>query len=147
MSTTLRLLRSDDLLALEIELVDLSIDSTGGVAMLVPSGGSGRLIVRFPPQHLQELAFPRSAPGSTGRGYLSGPSRLVFQVDSPVPLPLTLETLLGWDRGRMPAVLPSPNGALGAEETAIELPFRLLLAPHAGEDPANGRWRRQGRRG
>ena len=104
MSTTLRILRSDDLLALDIELVDLTISATSVTAMLVPSpGGMGRLIVRFPPQHVQELAFPRGAPGSTGRGYLSGPTRLVFRVDTPAPLPLTLETLLGWDRGRMPA--------------------------------------------
>lgn len=130
MSTTLRLLRSDDLLALEIELIDLAIQSTGGVPMLVPTGGPGRLIVHFPPQHLQEMAYPRGALGASGQGYLSGPSRLVFQVDLPAPLPLTLETLLAWDQGRLPAVLPVPNETLGAQQTAIELPFRLRLAPN-----------------
>src|SRR5215207_2072095 len=122
------LLRGNDLLSLEVELIDLAVEpGSGGGLVLAPTSGQARLIVHFPPQHLLEQAFGELDPRPFVQARLAGSSRLVFRVQQ--RMPLTLDTLLGWDRGRLAAVVPSPATPLSDRETALELPFRLLLAP------------------
>lgn len=120
-------IRPEDLLVLEFELVNLEIEKSAGKApaMLVKKGpGAAFLVVRFPPQHLTEIAYfttvpdiPVStppgaptdpdAPGSTPppadeepdpppiQAIVSSWSRLVFRVpDERLPIPWQLDALL-----------------------------------------------------
>lgn len=147
----LRMLRRDDLLALELELRNLRIGDDG--QSLVRDGpGEPVLIVSFPPQHLAELAFFQDN-GDTIRpgpmpvpARLARPSRLVFSLPPERDgLPLTLDALLDW-AALVPRLAPNalPRGATdgpaprepAVDETALELPYRLLLSP-VGE----ARWR------
>jgi hypothetical protein len=82
-------------------------------------------------------------PGETP-ARLSGPSRLVFRIPQSVKsLPLSIEALLDWSRFRL-AVAPAAAMSAGSPvppslaiapptdiETALELPFRLILSPNA----------------
>src|SRR5689334_15458707 len=79
----LRLLRRDDMLALEVELRNLRLGDDG--ATLVRDGpGEPMLIVTFPPQHVAEMAFAQNEAGTLRAGpapvpaRLAAPSRLVF---------------------------------------------------------------------
>ena len=110
--------RPDDLLAIDIECVNMSVKG-GNPPRLVRQKASAPayVIVHFPPQHIAEQAFfettpelkpdPKSPAEPTTAetpspppvlARLSGPSRLAFIVpDSVSEIPLTLESLLGWD--------------------------------------------------
>jgi hypothetical protein len=116
------IIRPEDLLVLEFELVNLRVEKSddGEPAQLVKQGrGQAYLVVRFPPQHLTEKAYfttvedipvstPEGAPTdpdqSSGdedpeeppiQAILSGWSRLVFRVpDARLPIPWTLTDLL-----------------------------------------------------
>jgi hypothetical protein len=95
-----------------------------------------------------------TAPGATG-ARMGGPSRLVFRwPDQLAAVEYNTVSLLNWSRFELvlPAaatVLPGvqgapgkpgpPIGEPGALETAVELPYRLIIAPnlmHGGELPA-----------
>ncbi len=150
-SLRLRLLRRDDMLALELELRNLRVGDDGQT--LVRDGpGEPLLIVTFPPQHVAEMAFfldqaNTISPGPLPvPGRLAQPSRLVFALpDGAEGLPLTLEALLDW-AALIPRLAPNalPRGATDGpapampadDQTAIEFPYRLLLSP-VGE----ARWR------
>jgi hypothetical protein len=70
-------IRPDDLLVLDFELVNLRVEKSEGdaPAQLVKQGaGQAYLVVRFPPQHLVEKAYfttvpglPVSTPGATDK--------------------------------------------------------------------------------
>jgi hypothetical protein len=129
--------RSDDHLALDFELVNLRLLTGDGAAPRIVQEDAAQpslLVVHFPPQHIAEQAF-RAAPGAqtTARAVLANPSQLVFDVSDAIRadghLPLTIDALLDWQRFQ-PVVAPLPGGAPG-ERTAIEVPYRLLLAPDA----------------
>ena len=111
--------RPDDLVVLDFELVNLAVQpgADGAPARLVRSGaGLAYLIVTFPPQHLEEIAYFTTVeeidykkghaddPDETGietpdpapiRAVVSGWSRLVFRVpDDRLPIAWSLESLL-----------------------------------------------------
>jgi hypothetical protein len=111
------------------------------------------IIVSFPPQNIfEEASFegetcsnscepdqatPQKSPPVKAR--ISGPSRLVFRVTGR-HIPYTLESLLDFARFDMKLVataLPPGETANGLEpveptahDTALELPYRLLLSPN-----------------
>jgi len=112
------ILRPDDLLALDIECVNLTV-KPGAPPRLVRQKASAPayLIVHFPPQHIVEQAFfettpefkpdPKSPAEPTTaetpapppvQARISGPSRLAFLVPDAVDsIPLTLQSLLSWE--------------------------------------------------
>jgi hypothetical protein len=113
-------IRPDDLLVLDFELVNLAVQPGQGEtpARLAKDGsGPAYLIVTFPPQHLAEIAYFTTVPkypvakGQPGdpdvasgdeqpdaapiQAVISGWSRLVFRVpDDRLPIDWTLESLL-----------------------------------------------------
>ncbi len=101
-----------------------------------------------PPQATDD---PLATPGSVG-WRMAGDSRLVFRLPKGVnEIDYTVEALLDWSRLELvlSPVAAVPDGATpnpappiaepGAQETALELPYRLLLSPTAlggGSQPA-----------
>jgi len=150
-------LRTDDLLALQFEFVNLHLDATASQeARLVrtPAWQPAFIIVHFPPQHLAEQAFFLDDTGGPPPGpvpvkaLLSDPSRLVFKLPDEVgSIPYTLDALLDWTKLE-PNLAPNalPPGAtdgpgpvpLDQKATAMELPYRLFLSPDKF-----GRWTHQ----
>ncbi|MEU6235875.1 hypothetical protein [Kitasatospora sp. NPDC047058] len=145
-------LRSLDLLSVRFEFVNLILVKDrppGGRLVRDEPGRDALIVVHFPPQHLAEtVAAEESAPSVPMLGRVAGPSRLAFRLRADVnELPFTLDTLLDWtslDPQLVPVALPARGTvfedattapfprAPTATETAIELPYRLLLSPHPG---------------
>jgi hypothetical protein len=136
--------RPDDLLTLGFEFYNLHSSPPGSPLTKLHDGPSC-IVVVLPGQHLSEQ---RGQSSDSVNSVLAGPSRLAFLVpDNVLPLPYTLVALLDWSSWTplVPAnALPAnpdltasqPNGARPTDrETAIELPFRLLLSPDS-----SGRW-------
>ncbi|HEX8981267.1 MAG TPA: hypothetical protein VF792_00730 [Ktedonobacterales bacterium] len=119
---------------------------------------SAFLAVQFPSQHVEEQAYfeARKANGDpslydeppfeTGRAgaHAAGPSRLVFRLPDSGPgsrIPYSTKALLDWAAlipqlspraatpDETPAGIAAQMRAPGVLETAIELPYRLLLSP------------------
>ena len=108
----IRVVRPDDMLALDFEFVNLVFQPGAAGPMLVRKNASDAayLIVHFPPQHIAEEAVPEQG-GTLGllvnlrggpaplKSRLSGPSRLAFLVPQSITsIPYTLESLLDWNR-------------------------------------------------
>jgi hypothetical protein len=83
-----KVLRTDDLLALQFEFVNLHLDTSDvreGRLVHTQAGQPAFIIVHFPPQHIAEQAFPLDATGGPPPGpvpvqaLLSGP-RVVASV-------------------------------------------------------------------
>ena len=128
-------LRPEDLLALEFEFVNLQ-PVTGGILERISPVGSALVIVHFPSQHIAEQAFAGN-PGTIElppvRAAMAGKSRLVFRLpDATSSLPFTLESLLKWETWELVVASGPPNEL----ETAVELPWRLILSPGR-----SARWR------
>jgi hypothetical protein len=106
--------------------------------------------VIFPPQHIAEIRFPSDPSDATTpppppiATALAAKSRLVFRLpDTSEGLPLTLDWLLDWTSWTpllAPGALPAGQvlapgvqspAAPGAGETALEVPWRLLISPDA----------------
>ena len=129
--------RSEDLLVLDFELVNLRLQSGVGVApRFVPQDTTqlSYLLVHFPAQHIAEQAF-LAPPGTdeTAQAVMANPSLLVFDVTAAVrergSLPFALDALLDWTRFALvvdPGLSPEAS-----QPTAIEIPYRLTLAPDA----------------
>jgi hypothetical protein len=126
----LSVVRPDDLLSLQFELVNLQLD--GADLVRRDPAADAFVIVTFPPQHIAEGDFPTgTAPPAPPVGsVLAGPSQLAFRVPpATTRLPLTLDSLLAWDAL---ALVPGP-GAVGTPArpvgnvTALELPYRMIL--------------------
>ncbi|MEZ4430405.1 MAG: hypothetical protein R3A51_22230 [Nannocystaceae bacterium] len=142
-------LRPRDLMSLRFSLHDLEVlapTTPLGPHRLRARSAGARLIVDFGPQHLVEDTAARQGDGSvTGlvapmRTALASASRLVFQVPNGEVTPLTLAALLeGMQRWTLALPGPGPRTPT-ATETAIELPWRCVLAPFA-EDPKTINWR------
>lgn len=94
-----------------------------------------------PPQTIDPPAPPGSVKARIGR-----PSRLVFKVPAEARVPLTIEGLLEWSGFQLnvspiAAIGPTPTPAEIAQapaiaepadtETALELPYRLIVSPNA----------------
>lgn len=148
---TFQLRRREDMLRLTVRTSNLRLAGRGDSLYLEPAGGltPSFLIIDFPPQHVAEQATRDNQPVAALVGSrLSGPSRLVFKVKSRIPL--DVESLLDWSAltpslvpvaleagssgGDSPPVLRDPR----TTETAIEVPWHLLLSP-----TPSGRWRHE----
>lgn len=174
MALKIDLIRPDDLLNLQIECRNLTLDkSDPDNPALVPEDAAqiAYLIVHFPPQTIAEEArfetsatqpppedqakpYNKPSPAFAGsempgkaRARLGQPSRLVFQLpaNSNPRIPYSIESLLSWTElelnvaaiADIPAVpteaqLTNPPSIASptATETAIELPYRLMLSPN-----------------
>ncbi|MGA5760694.1 hypothetical protein [Nonomuraea bangladeshensis] len=141
--TTLEVRRADDLLVLRFEFVNLVLDPDASAhprrMIHAAPQDEAFVIVHFPPQHIAEEMFDLIDFSRGPRSYLSGESRLAFRLRSEA-LPLTIEGLLDW-RNLEPSLAETPERHIPLtfdphlleptdRETAIELPFRLILAPH-----------------
>ncbi len=131
------LVRADDLVVLGVRWSGFILSGTGQLAILT-AGPQARLVITFPPQHIAEETFSSSLPlpppvpdGAGGtvpvwRGQLSGSSQLAFGVAAGTEIPLSSEGVLA-------AVINNPvltaAGVPGPDDTAIELPWRLVIAP------------------
>ncbi|WP_158849577.1 hypothetical protein [Saccharothrix deserti] len=145
-------LRHLDLLALRFEFANLILMHDGpfaGQLMREQAGQDAFIVVHFPPQHVAETVLP--AAGSFDvplPGRVAGPSRLGFRLRPGVErIPFTLQALLDWaslDSNLVPVARP-PRGTVFDDpvqapplqapqptETALELPYRLILSPHPG---------------
>lgn len=134
----IRLLRADDLLALQVELINLEIvDRRNRPAALrrAESGTNAFLVVSFPGQHIAERAFNEaddSPPTSPAKAGIARPSQLVFRLPpSDDPIDLTLASLLDWQNWELhvPDEVSALTGRAGQRATRIELPTGLVLAP------------------
>lgn len=171
MTVKFDLLRTDDLLNLRIEGVNLKLDATQPDKPALVRENPKRpayLIVTFPPQTIIEQAFYESTPTDPPpdekdepyndvpsgdpkkfpvKARIGRPSRLVFRFPkkSDVRIPYDIEGLLNWDPlelnvSPLADVPPSPTSDQrgnapeikkpGRLETAIELPYRLILSPN-----------------
>ncbi|SDF42950.1 hypothetical protein SAMN05216553_101599 [Lentzea fradiae] len=136
---TLHLRRREDSLNLRIDL--FNADVSGAQLRKVGSGGA-YLVVHFPPQAVLE----RTLTNRLGLGDLplptrvSGPSRLAFDITSALPMALTVDALLAWT-AFVPRLAPTATTTQTASalvapidtETALELPWRMLLSPDETE--------------
>src|SRR4051794_9921967 len=133
-------------------------DADGPILMRESDDEDAYVVVQFPPQSLIEKVFDEkpAGPAPIGKPALPGnpepivvptiarlsqPSRLAFLIHRQVSrIPLNLEALLDWESWSphlAPAALPRgaeprrapPLPPLAGHETAIELPYRLLLSP------------------
>ena len=153
----IELLRTEDLLALQFEFINLDLFEAEGELpvrfMRLDEAQPAFVIVHFPPQHVAEPDFhegkttadPLAPPPIESR--IAGPSRLAFRIPDAIPfIVYSVRHLLDWSAWE-PSVAPlaAPPGATRgdfdplppiapplAEQTAIELPYRLFLSPHAG---------------
>jgi hypothetical protein len=137
------LIRPDDHLIVGCDLVGCVLapaSDTGATPATVsapaagPPGGSARLVVTFPPQHVAEQlqdASVTAAPSSgTWQTALAGPSRLAVGLPPGASIPFTVSGLLT-ALGQYP-VISDDTGA--ADSTAIEAPWRLVTSPHPPAD-------------
>lgn len=146
------LLRADDLLVLTFECVNLTLATPAGGAPSLARIDPARpayLVVVLPPQHIAEQVFDENQQGQLPGvqqppvpSYIAGPSRLVFRLpDGVATVPFTVEALLRWadyapslpvnardEQEDVWEVGPAPVSPLDTQ-TAIELPYRLLLSP------------------
>ncbi|MET7769361.1 hypothetical protein [Nocardia sp. NPDC005366] len=131
------LVRPDDHLVIGVRWSGFITDGTG----VLTAGERARLTLLFPPQHVgEECSPPQSraplslAAGTTGmfvpgwRGVLAGPSRIVVAVSPGRRIPLTVNGILD-AVGNLPVAVP--QAVPTAEETALEIPWRTVLAPGA----------------
>lgn len=144
---TLRLLRTEDLLVLDITLSNLALGDDGALHVVDPAT-PGRVVFEFQPQHIAEQAFleteTQNAPVTPVpvRSVAAWPSRLAFDVPQDSPgIPFTVPGLLTWAALRpvlapnaLPAGTPVSAGAArpaqpAADVTALELAYRLVLSP------------------
>lgn len=131
------LMRSEDLVVLGMRCsgFHLAEDTpAGSPPVLEATGDDARVVLAFPPQHVAEQV---SALGSEAqiidgftvwRSRLSGPSRIAFRVSSGQRMAVSVEGVLGALNG-VPIWVGDGSGA---DHTAIELPWRLLVHPAGG---------------
>jgi len=144
-----QLVRPDDLLVLTVTFQGLRLSRapTGALVLrplpLVPGATPPPPRLRFdlPPQHIAEEVAHEVVDGSSGdvvledvalppRAVLAGPSRLVVSVASEdTPISYSADGLL---RALSAGALRSGDGEPSSGDTALELPWRLLVAPPGG---------------
>ncbi|MGW8359349.1 hypothetical protein ACWGK1_02070 [Streptomyces wedmorensis] len=114
-------LRPEDLVALTVRGSGLRERvRADGVVEVLAAQPDARLVVEFPPQHIAETV---SQTDTTSQARIAGPSRLAFAVGQEA-VPLTVDGVLT-AMGRLPLV--ATPGTTGAEDTRLELPWRLLV--------------------
>lgn len=137
--------RREDLLRITVHAVDMTVDADSG--LLRVNGQLGRLVMGFGPQSLVEEAFPSNSGRITAPvgARLSGPSQIAFEFDPEEDqIGLSLDDLLDWTyrRTSVPTLAQARAGQSLTNqskeyyrpprpwETAIEMPWWLILAPH-----------------
>ncbi len=137
MSLVMGVLRSADLLNLELEFINLKIQDIGPrLALTREAAGAAFIVLRLPAQHMAEQVIVRGG-GLTSpfKAIISGPSRLAFRVpDDRSEVTLSLTDILDLIRTVPPEVPSNPLGVSAA--TVIEFPDRLLLVPEVREENA-----------
>jgi hypothetical protein len=146
-SFTWEVLRALDLLRLRFTFANLAPEGgrVGAPLTRLDPAQPAYVVVDLGPQHIAEEA--ERDPWTTGqaiplRHRLARPSRLAFQLRTGVnSLPFTLDALIGWDAMDpvlVPVMIPPGPGQPLPQirqptswETAIELPYRLVLSPSA----------------
>lgn len=131
------IVRPQDFAALLVQVVSMRQDvGPDGATVLLGEGSLARLIVELPPQHVAEEYSDHDTWLADTR--LAGPSRLVFAVADQDTIPLTVDGVLD-AMARLPVVVADAARAPRGNETAIEMPWRLVLSPQEGiraEHPA-----------
>ncbi|GAB2816946.1 hypothetical protein GCM10022221_13520 [Actinocorallia aurea] len=132
------IIRAADHLLLGVGWSGLEVTGTGpdGAPELTAVDADARLELLFPPQHLAEessregAGLPPGMPAPPGgdvpvwHAALSGPSRLVFTIARDTVFTPTVEGVL--------RVLADARPVTGSrEDTAVELPWRVVFAPDA----------------
>ncbi len=141
----LRIIRPDDLLHLAVDLMNLRVSVDRHFLERIDPAVPAWLAFLLPPQHLSEQGFMeyKDHADPAGRppvGYVAaGPSRLVFALpDDVVRWPLDVASLLAWERltPRLAGNALPPDATAGPRpipptsgESAVEVPYRLLLSP------------------
>ena len=153
-----RIVRARDFFVCELEFVGLAVQGSVPTRRLALDGSGAHpiVVVHLPAQHVAEQAFLEERPPHERvlvQSRAAGPSRVAFRIDpGALPVDYKLETilaLLAQSRLAVPASAArgsAPSGCLsllgyffsapalaepGAAETAIELPFRLILSPES----------------
>ncbi len=116
------MVRPEDLLALRIELHNLSVVAGSPPRLKKTASGAAALVVHLPPQSIGEQTFFETRVGDPGtenptpppvRARVAGESRLAFSVPNGFDVPYTLEGVLGAIQSLAPAVtanaLPPTN--------------------------------------
>jgi hypothetical protein len=150
MSFSFEILRAADLLTLQVDAINLKLDgSNPEQPKLVIDAASqpAYLIIQFPPQSITERAYyetENDGPGSDALDpagsvpvRMAGPSRLVFQFPKNLKqIPFTIASLLDWSQFDLVVsptavgqAIPPPIVAPTDQQTALELPYRIILAP------------------
>ena len=140
----LLLIRPEDHLVLGVRWKNFTV-SGAGVTTRMTAGAGARIIIVFPPQHIGEESSPKQSAASdqlpigggvvvpAWRGVVSAPSRLEIDIAAGTQVPLTVEGVLAAVIDKPVVAPPDPTGP---DNTAIELPWRLVLAPRG---PTSGK--------
>jgi hypothetical protein len=152
MALTFELLRPDDLLVLRVDALNLKLDASDPKKpKLVPEVPTrpAYLVINFQPQSITERAYYETVNSGPGSDLLdaagsvpvrmAGTSRLVFQLPKNMTqVPFNMAALLDWSQYDLvlspTAVgqpLPPPIVAPTDQETALEIPYRIILSPTA----------------
>jgi hypothetical protein len=152
---TIALLRPDDLVSLDVLGFNLALDPNASPAeprlSRIDRDRDAYLVFAFPPQSIVEAAYFPEAPNEPDlqkpgippiARRMAGLSRLAFRLPPAVEsVPYTIDGLLDWSRWELSvapvaAVTPdTPKNRLPeiarptALQTALELPYRLVLSP------------------
>lgn len=140
---SLHLRRREDSLNLRIDLFNADVVPTSSGSELRRVGaGSAFMVVHFPPQAVLErtLTTPLGSGDLPLPTRVSGPSRLAFDITAALPMATTVDALLGWTAftPRLAATATTTQTASSLvapidTETALELPWRILLSPNENE--------------
>ncbi|WP_460979055.1 hypothetical protein, partial [Pseudactinotalea suaedae] len=126
--TRLRLLRTEDFVDLSVTLHGASLETVDRVRRLRTGADGGILVLTLPPQHIQEEAYPESAPlpspPPVAELRIAEPSRLAFDLPPKTDLPLSIEGLLDLIPSlslrttalAKPAAAPAPGWAIPIED-------------------------------
>lgn len=141
--------RPDDLLALGFSFDNLIFRAGAnpgepGRLVAADSRRAARLVVHFPPQHITERVSldegqpVLEAPAPPIPAALASASRLAFEVPASLAdgIPFTLEGMLDWNKL---TPVPGPLGTVKRPtpwETALVVPYRLVLHPETDDHPA-----------
>jgi hypothetical protein len=150
MALTFELLRPDDLLALRVDAVNLKLDGSdpkNPKLVVEKTNAPAYLVIHFPPQSITEKAYfeavnngPGSDPLDPAGGVparMAGASRLVFQLPKQrKDVLFQMADLLDWSNldlvlsaTAVGKTLPPPIVAPSALQTALEIPYRIILSP------------------
>jgi hypothetical protein len=132
MSVVVHLCRARDLLDIELEFVNLMLDTSDPAhpRLARQAAGPARIVMRLPPQHIAEEAFTQNSQRSPPyKSFLACPSSVSFALpDTVVDIPFSTDGLLSVLSGLETTVTPSA----GDPGTVIAFPDGLLLIPEPG---------------